>query len=99
MKANKTLRWLICSAAVVVVAPFIGLGLSLLFLRRAFDGTASVDPSDKAKFLAEGISESMNMTACGVVVSCLGLVPTIIFALRLHRESKQTTRPTAGPQV
>jgi biopolymer transport protein ExbB/TolQ len=34
----------------------------------------SVDPSQKARILAEGISEAMNCTAFGLIVAILGLI-------------------------
>ena len=34
----------------------------------------SVDPSQKARILAEGISEAMNCTAFGLIVAIIGLV-------------------------
>jgi len=37
-------------------------------------GGESVDPSQKARILAEGISEAMNCTAFGLVVAILGLI-------------------------
>jgi biopolymer transport protein ExbB len=37
-------------------------------------GSDSVDPSQKAKLLAEGISEAMNCTAFGLIVALIGLI-------------------------
>ncbi len=34
----------------------------------------SVDPSQKARILAEGISEAMNCTAFGLIVAIIGLI-------------------------
>ena len=95
-KMNKNLVGLLVSALLVVAAPVIGLTVTLFFLRGAFHLTASADPSEKARLLGEGISEEMNGTACGLVVSCLALVPTVIFAVRLHRDSKREPSPPPG---
>jgi biopolymer transport protein ExbB/TolQ len=37
-------------------------------------GGESVDPSQKARILAEGISEAMNCTAFGLVIGILSLI-------------------------
>jgi biopolymer transport protein ExbB/TolQ len=37
-------------------------------------GGESVDPSQKARILAEGISEAMNCTAFGLIVAIMGLI-------------------------
>ena len=47
-------------------------------------GGESVDPSQKARILAEGISEAMNCTAFGIVV----WVPSMIAAFVITRGSK-----------
>ena len=88
-KTSKNLIGLLVSGGFVVVAPFLGLAITVLFLRGAFRETAGVDPSQKARHLAEGISEAMNGTACGMVVSLLAMVPTVFFGVRLYRESKR----------
>lgn len=86
-KMNKNLLGLLVSAALVVLAPLIGVLVTVFLLRGAFQETAGpdVDPSQKARLLAEGISAAMNGAAGGLVVSCVALVPTVIFAVRLHR--------------
>jgi biopolymer transport protein ExbB len=91
---SKNLVGLLVSAAVVVAAPLVGLVTTVLFLRSSFHDTAAVDPSEKARFLAEGISESMNATAFGMIVALLAIAPTIVFAVRLYRESKRKTPPS-----
>ena len=88
-KMSKNLKWLLVSAAVVFTAPLLGVATTVLFLGGAFRGTASVEPAGKARFLAEGISEAMNATACGIVVSLLALVPMVVFAVRLSREPRR----------
>jgi biopolymer transport protein ExbB/TolQ len=87
-KRSKNLLGLIASAAVVVAAPVLGLLVSTLLVRSAFDATTAVDPSEKARILAEGISESMNSTATGLLVSLVALVVGMFFAVRLYREVK-----------
>ncbi|MEO9142181.1 MAG: MotA/TolQ/ExbB proton channel family protein [Polyangiaceae bacterium] len=82
---------LLVSGALVFAAPFLGVAVTMLFLSGAFRDTASVDPSHKARFLAERISEAMNGAAFGIGISLLAMIPTVIFAVRLHRERKTNT--------
>lgn len=66
-------------AVAVVVAPVLGVAWSILSVTRSFDRTAHVDPSEKAKVLAEGISEAMNGGAVlGIGLGALALVATVI---------------------
>lgn len=95
-KMNKNLVGLLVSGVLVVAAPVLGLTVTVFFLRGAFRVTADADPSQKARLLAEGISEAMNGTACGLVISCVALVPTVIFAVRLYRDSKRGPPPPPG---
>lgn len=95
-KMNKNLVGLLASAVLLVSAPLLGLTVTVFFLRGAFRETAGADPSQKARLLAEGISEAMNGTACGLVISCVALVPTVIFAARLYRDSKRGPAPPPG---
>ncbi len=88
-KTSKNLIGLLVSGGLVVVAPFLGFAITVLFLRGAFRETATVDPSQRARHLAAGISLAMNGTFCGMLVSLLAMVPTVIFAVRLHRESRR----------
>jgi biopolymer transport protein ExbB/TolQ len=89
-KMSPNLLDLLVSGAVVVAAPIVGLLVTVLLLRGAFGGTARVDPAEKARVLAEGISEAMNGTAFGLVISVVALVPTLVFAVRLVREKRTT---------
>ena len=71
-------------AAALIVAPLIvgGLG-ALLGLIKGFGAVAgeSVDPSQKARILAEGISEAINSVAFGVLL----WLPAVIAAFVLTR--------------
>ena len=63
-------------AAVVVASALFGAVGTLVGLVKAFGavGGESVDPSQQARVLAEGISGAMNWTAFGVIV----WVPSVI---------------------
>ena len=90
---NKNLLGLLVSGALVLAAPAVGLLVTALSLGGAFRSTASVDAAQKAHVLAQGISDSMNATAGGIVVSCLASVATAIFAVRLYLDSKRANAP------
>ena len=87
-RTSKNLIGLLVCAGLVFGAPVIGQLVTVIFLRGAFKGTASVDPSEKARYLAEGISDSMNAVAIGVIIAILAMVPTCWFAVRLYKESR-----------
>jgi biopolymer transport protein ExbB/TolQ len=88
-RRNRNFVGLLVSGAIVLVAPFIGVAVTNFWLQRAFREAAGMEPSEKAAVLARRISESMNGAACGIGVACFALVPTIIFAIRLYRDSKR----------
>jgi ABC-type Fe3+ transport system permease subunit len=82
-KRDPNLIGLLISGIVSAVAPLVGVAVTLFSLQGAFSQSSSADPSEKARVLAEGISNSMNATAWGMVVSILALVSSVIFAVRL----------------
>ena len=86
---NRNLIGLLASVAVAVLAPFLGLGVTVLSLLFSFHQIAAIAPPSKARVLADGISSSMHATAAGIVVSLLALVPMGVFAVRLYRASKR----------
>src|SRR5688500_16964633 len=64
-------------ALVCAVLSMFGSGLGVLIgMVKAFGavGGESVDPSQKARILAEGISEAMNCTAFGLLAAIIALV-------------------------
>src|SRR3982750_288185 len=58
------------------LAVLSGLFGTIVGLIKSFGavGGESVDPSQKARILAEGISEAMNCTAFGLIVAIIGLI-------------------------
>jgi hypothetical protein len=79
-------RRAIACAAVAVA----GAGLGVLFgLIQAFGavGGESVDPSQKARILAEGISETFNCVALGLVTTPLPIAALIAIVIRTRRAS------------
>ena len=88
-RQNRNFIGLIVCGSIFVAAPFIGVAVTTFWLQRAFREVADIDPSQKARVLAQRISEAMTGTAWGIVVSCVALVPAIIFAIRSYRDSKR----------
>jgi biopolymer transport protein ExbB/TolQ len=78
------------TAALVVAAAAYGALGTLAGLVKAFSavGGESVDPSQKARILAEGIAQAMNCTAFGIII----WVPSAIAAFVLGRR-----RPAPPP--
>jgi biopolymer transport protein ExbB/TolQ len=89
---------LLISGGVAVAAPVLGFVTTGLLLLGAFRGTAHQDPSRKAEFLADGISGAMDASIIGFIVSCVAIVPTIIFAVRLSRERARSSKQADGAE-
>ncbi len=53
-------------------------------------GGESIDPSQRARLLAEGISEALNCIAFGVVTFLLPAVVTLVLFVRAPKDAKQT---------
>ena len=81
-------------SACVGATAVLGAGGTLLGLIKAFGavGGESIDPSQKARILAEGISEAMNCTAFGL----LFWVPCVIAVLLLLGKPRPPTTPPEG---
>lgn len=65
----------------------LGLAMTVLGLVRAFREVANVDPSEKARVLASGISEAMNLTAAGIVIQLAGCLLALILGWTLLRRT------------
>jgi hypothetical protein len=68
-------------------AGLVGFAATVRGLLRAFDSTAHVDPSEKARVLALGISDAMNDTAAGLVVQYTGCVVVLVAGWLLLRRA------------
>jgi biopolymer transport protein ExbB/TolQ len=95
-EANWNARGLIFSAWIALAAPAVGFIATTFQVRSAFQRTSTVDPPEKARTLAEGISTSMNAAAFGSGIGFLALCAAALFGFRLYRESKQK-KPEGGP--
>ena len=84
-RKNASLGTKLIASVVAASAAFGALG-TLLGLVMAFGavGGESVDPSQKARILAEGLSEAMNCTAFGLAV----WVPSVILGFVMTRGNK-----------
>ena len=78
--------------------PLVGLIYSALGIRRAFSvsGSPHVDPSEKARVLAEGISQSMNGAAIGIVAGLAGVVVVAVSLIGLFHANRGPGEPGAG---
>jgi len=76
---------IIALAAVSLAAMALGLVMTVLGVVHAFDAVSRVDPSDKARLLAEGISSAMNWTAAGLVPLPIAVVVVFVAGYRLLR--------------
>jgi biopolymer transport protein ExbB/TolQ len=59
----------------------------------AFAHVADVDPSRKARVLAEAISEAMNLTAAGIVAQLVGCVVALVLGWTLLRRTATLVSP------
>jgi biopolymer transport protein ExbB/TolQ len=77
-------------AAIAAASMLFGMLGTVIGLVKAFGavGGESVDPSQKARILAEGISEAMNCTAFGIVVWVPSVV-VLIFLMRRRSERSE----------
>ena len=75
-------------AAIVAASAMIGALGTLVGLVKAFGavGGESVDPSQKARILAEGISEAMNCTVFGIA---LWVLSAIILSVMMRKRGKR----------
>jgi uncharacterized membrane protein len=76
-------------------AGILGWAMTVRGLVRAFGDVASVDPPDKARVLAEGISQAMNLTAVGIVIQLIGCVVALVLGWTLLRRSALTDATSA----
>ncbi|MBL9110842.1 MAG: MotA/TolQ/ExbB proton channel family protein, partial [Myxococcales bacterium] len=72
-KIAKRTGYLALMANLSMLSGLLGTVLGLIESFGAVGGE-SVDPSQKARILAEGISEAMNCTAFGLIVAIMGLI-------------------------
>ncbi len=77
----------VCVVWGTFVFGLLGWAMTVRGLVRAFGDVASVDPSEKARVLATGISEAMNATAAGIVLQLLGCVFALVVGWTLLRRT------------
>lgn len=76
-------------AGLVAAAAIYGACGTVAGIVKAFGaiGGESIDPSQKARVLAEAISEAMNMAALGIIV----WIPSVVTLLVLTRKSESSS--------
>lgn len=67
------------------VSVLIGLLGTIIGLIRAFSGVAEADAATKAAHLSKGISEALNCTAFGLLVSIIAITAYGFFQMRISR--------------
>ena len=88
----------IAGASGLVLAPLVGFAVTAVLLQRAFGSVATADPSEKARLLAEGISEAMNCTAAGLAVGVIGAIVFIVsLVILLRRRAASPVSRRAEP--
>jgi len=81
-------RWTLVVAATLASLPLagglLGMGMSVL---SSIGATAMpmVDPSHKARMLAEGISEALNCGALGLVIAVVMALPILVVLSQRYR--------------
>lgn len=80
----------IAVASVSLAASLLGLVMTVIELVRSFDAVSRVDPSSKARLLAEGISSAMNWTVFGLLTLPIAVVVAFVAAFRLLRARELT---------
>lgn len=73
--------------AASVLAFVGGVALTILGLVRSFGAVGHAAADEKARMLADGISEAMNATAFGLVALALGIAVALVAGFRLLRAS------------
>jgi hypothetical protein len=77
----------VCAVWGTFVFGLLGWAMTVRGLVRVFGDVANVDPSEKAKMLATGISEAMNLTAAAIVVQLIGCVLALVVGWSLLRRT------------
>ena len=79
---RRAVAWVVWGA---FAAGLVGLVATVVGLVHAFGAVADVDPAQKAKVLAQGISDAMNYTAAGLVVQYIGCAVALVAGWKLLR--------------
>jgi len=89
----RTLRWVFGIAALGQLALHYW---SFRHLSSVIDRNGSVDPTNKARILAEGISEAMNGIAMGILFTIPSMIVMLVLTWRYHWGAK-TPKPRGEP--
>jgi biopolymer transport protein ExbB/TolQ len=97
-RSKRALRGVIVGASFAAISPLLGLGLTVLMVQRAFDSVERADPSEKARMLAEGISNAMNCLALGIGGTLVGML-VLGISLFLYLRNRPSDGPHASPDA
>jgi len=88
-RTGSALTPLLLAVGVTVTSLLATAGVVAVSFGSTSTATASVDPSQKARVMAEGISEAMNGAALGVVTTLCGALASVAcLVVFLMRRSK-----------
>jgi biopolymer transport protein ExbB/TolQ len=96
---KKPLIGIVSGAVLVALGPVVGLIVTVVSLQQSFSAVEgnAIDPSNKAKVLASGISSSMNATAIGIGLAGVGLVVLIVSLAMFLRAKPAAELPSRTP--
>jgi hypothetical protein len=83
-------RGITAGIALAVLGPALAILVTAYQVKRSFQAVSGpgVEPSEKARHLATGISEAMNFSALGILVTLAGVVLAIVCAVKLSRRRR-----------
>jgi biopolymer transport protein ExbB/TolQ len=76
-------------ASVTLAASLVGVIMTVVSIVHSFDAISAVDPSDKARMLANGISNAMNWTVIGMLPMPIAVVVAFVSGYRLLRATQE----------
>lgn len=80
---------MIAGAALTTLGPLVAILASSWGVSAAMDASETVDPSQKARILAQGISEAMNYTMLAIPVGLIGFALAVGCAIALWRKRRR----------
>src|SRR4051812_13122897 len=92
-------RWIagLIVGAALMLAPVIGIAVTVFGMIRAFHSVAQADPAMKSQMLADGIAEAMNFTAFGILLFIPGVVIAALCLWRLLAGRRAATNRAPAP--
>ena len=86
---RRLIAGMIAGAALTTFGPLLAMLASGWGVSAAMDASETVDPSQKARILAQGISEAMNFAMLGIPIGLLGFALAVGCAIALWRKRRR----------